>query len=163
MQASQLHGVLVPPLLALVQQDRGRGRGEGEEAEVSVGIPTRVQGAGLPFAGRSLQTQGGSRDVDDRAFTFPQAQTFHLQGAQSACSPKRHTLLLHLAHFRGCGLPVDALPQGGLAVRGRPSRAPAGKQRRPESLYGPGYCCLRDQILIHQTRFNCCHLPPCTP
>lgn len=118
MQAPQPHGVLVPLLLALAQQDRGWGRGEGEEAEVRVGIPTRVQGAGLPFAGRSLQTQGGSRDVDDRAFTFPQAQTFHLQGAQSMCSPRRHTLLLHLTHFRRCGLPVDAPPRGGLAVRG---------------------------------------------
>lgn len=37
--------------------------------------------------------------------------------------PSRHavpgdTLLLHLAHFHGCGLPVDAPPRGGLAVRG---------------------------------------------
>lgn len=77
--------------------------------------------------------------MGNRAFTFPQAQTFHPQEPSRRAVPgdtRAFSLLLTSVALASLWtLP----PRGGLAARVRPSRAPAGKQRRPEGLYGPGY------------------------
>ena len=90
--------------------------------------------------------------MGDRAFTFPQAQTLHPQEPSRRAVPgDTRTFSISLTSVDLASL-WTLPPRGGLAVRRRPSRAPAGKQQHPESLCGPGHCRLHDQILIHQTR-----------
>lgn len=124
-QATQPPRVLVPPLLALVQQERGQGcactsRGEGQH-------PDLWAGSWSAFCPKKPLNTGRQQGCGRQSLHVPTSADIASTGAQSACSPRRHTHLLHLAHFRGPGLPVDTPAPGRSGCEAAAEQSPCGK------------------------------------
>ena len=130
-QAPQPSKVLAPPLPALVQEGgQGCARtlpGRGGGSQGQGWHPDSCAGSWSAFCPKKPLNTGRQQGCGQQSLHVPTSTDISSTGAQSACSPRRHTRLLHLAHFRGRGLPVDASAPGRSGCEGAAEQSPCGK------------------------------------
>ena len=95
-------------------------RGEGQHPDSWAGSPSA-------FCPKKPLNRGRQQGCGRQSLHVPTSTDGSSTGAQSACSPSRHTRLFRLAHVRGPGLPVDTPAPGRSGREGAAEQSPCGK------------------------------------